>query len=160
MLAAHGHDSMEEAMSLGNSHHDGTLRSSSGLAKDGDARGVAAEESNIGSNPTECEDEVEHACIARVCVNGIRRGFGKIEEAESVEAMVDCDDNDIASMAESRAVIERTVDGTTIECTAMKIDQHGPLRFCGKRKRCPDVEMEAVLALLSLVRWKMKTIGT
>ncbi len=71
---------------------------------------------------------------------------GEIEKAESVEAVVDGDDHDVAAMAQAFAVVERAVDRAVVVSAAVKVDQHRALAMVAQAGR-EDVEMQAVFAL-------------
>ncbi len=66
LLAAHGHNAVEETMRGGHGHEGGALGPAAALAEDEDAAGIAAELGDVVADPLEGEDEIELADVAAV----------------------------------------------------------------------------------------------
>jgi hypothetical protein len=63
---------------------------------------------------------------------------------EHVEAMIQCDHDDVAARGEPRSVEERYRAATSCEAAAMQPDHDGSFLCVGRRG--PDIQDEAILA--------------
>lgn len=111
-----------------------------GLAREGDLGGIPAEEGDVVSHPLDGGPLVAEAEVLRLV-----RGAG---EAEDVEAVVYCYDDDIICLGEVHAFVERSVGVADGESSAVEEDEDGFLFLLGLGGgRGPDVQRQAVLAL-------------
>jgi hypothetical protein len=148
LLAAHGHDAMEEACGCGHRHQGRALGSSARLAEDEDAGGVSAEGGDVVANPFERKDEIELSCVAGVAkkvAQGRRGEFREVKVAEQIEAMVESDDDRISTTGEPNAIVDRPIGGAGGVGSAVDVDQNRA--FAVIEGRSPDVEVEAVFAV-------------
>jgi hypothetical protein len=121
---------MEEPGGRGHGHEGGAFGSSAGLTKDEDAGGIAAEGSDVVADPLEGEYEIELADVAGVAEEIVGRGRGELREvevAEEVEAVVESDDNDIATVGEADAIVDGTIGGAGGIGSAVDVDEYGAL---------------------------------
>jgi len=135
---------MEEAAGRGSGHERGAFCAAAGLAKDEDAGWVATKFGDVVADPLEGEDEVELADVSGCGILG--REIAKVEIAEGVEPVVDCDDNDIAAMDQPRAVIEVARDSSIVVGSAVEVDEDGTAGVVAQAC-CPDIEVQTIFAL-------------
>ena len=148
LLAAHGHDAMEQAGSRGSGHQRRALGSAARLAEDEHARWIAAKLGDIFAHPLERQHQVKLSRIARLRILG--RQIAEIEIAESVEPVVHRDHHNIAAMHQPRAIVEIAVYGAVVVRAAMKVDQHGALAVVAQTGG-PDIQAQAIFAFLAVV---------
>ena len=119
------------------------------FAEDGDAVGVAPERGDVVAHPLEARHHVHDAVVARCAVRRLGRQRRMGEEAEHVEAVVDGDDH-CAVHGERGAVVYGARAGAEVVAAAVNpVEDRTRLR---RLARCPDVEEQAVLALVHLLR--------
>ncbi len=106
-----------------------------GLAGDGDAGRVAAEARDVVLHPLQGSDLVEQA--------GVGDAVAEEQEPVGAEPVVDRDAHD-AVAGEAGAVVLRDGAGAVGERAA--VDPHQDRQAGVARVRCPDVQIEAVLA--------------
>jgi len=108
------------------------------LARDRHLRRITAERGDVLLHPFERGDLVEEAEAARA------RLVADVEEARRAEPVIQCH-RDHAVARERRSVVEPDRAGAPLEAAAVNPHEH---RQRGKPGcRCPDVQVEAVVAL-------------
>ena len=115
-----------------------------GFARDRDLAGIAAEGCDVALDPLQRGDKVEKAVSAGRMMLGFGGEFGMSEKAQRIETMVDGDD-DNAPRGKTCAVVARFGARADDKAAAVNPRHHRQARFCPRRGRRPDVEMEAIL---------------
>ncbi len=116
------------------------------LADDGDAVRVAAEGRYVVVDPLYCRCLVHEAVVARAVIRGLCRQLRMCEEAEHALAVARRHRHySVACHRLTGIACLRATAG--IQSAAVEVDQHGQLLVHALR-RCPDVQIQAVLTLL------------
>src|SRR5262249_46805585 len=97
----------KETVRLRARHQRCDLRAAARLPEQHHVRWIAAEPFDVVAHPFEREHEVEHAGVTGVRILGASKAAER-EITECSETMVERDDDDIAALAQMRAVVERT----------------------------------------------------
>ena len=141
--AAFDDGSMEKPFRRRHGEKRGDFLTAAGFSEDEDSAGIAAEIGNVVAHPGERGDDIEHADVA----GGFKRiaGVAEVGIAEQAEAVIDCDDHDISTTGEIRAVIQRSGTGAGGECASVAPDHHGTLVIVLHARR-PNVENKTILA--------------
>ncbi len=114
-----------------------------GLARDGDARRVAAERLDRVAHPLERRDLVEQAPVARRSAGRISE-IGVVEPAEAAEPVVEGDHHDPGRCREPGAVVDARTPRAEHESAAVDPHEHRT-QAGGSRRRHPHVEVETAL---------------
>jgi hypothetical protein len=77
-------------------HQRRDLACSTRRAEDRDRSGISAEGFDVVANPAQCRDEIEHARVVGR-VQTLPAKLSKVEVAEDVETVRDCDEDDVAA---------------------------------------------------------------
>ncbi len=129
-------------------HERANLASASGLPEDRHVGGVAAEIRNIVPHPFERSHQVEHSRIGRV--RELVAVFGEIQISESVQPVVEADQDDITSPGNALAIIRlQLLAGSGGKTAAMEPDHDRPFAVVGRGG--PDIDAQAVFAGLAIV---------
>src|SRR5262249_40803566 len=98
----------------------------SGLAKDGDTRGVAAEARDVALHPLQGRDLIENGVVARRASRPFSGERRMRQESENAESIVERDD-DGALLRETCTVMSLLTTEARVVATAIDPDHHGTL---------------------------------
>jgi len=120
------------------------------LSEDGDVVGVASKLGNVGLDPFQRLNLVKYSIVARHMVGTLGREVRMGHEAENAQSVVDGDEHDVFRRPFLSVELWFRSPAFTI-ATAMNPQGHG--QFLVGLSRCfgPDVQVEAVFAIGSLV---------
>ena len=141
--AAFDDGSIKKAFRWRHSEKRGHFLTAARFSEDEDFAGIATEIGNIVTHPSQRGDDIEHADVA----GGFERiaGVAEVGIAEQAEAVINCDDHDISTTGEIRAVIQRSGTGAGGECASVAPDHHGALVIV-LHAWSPNVENKTILA--------------
>ena len=151
------HGAMEEAFGCRHGHQGANFAASAGLAEDQNVAGIAAEIGNVVADPLQSENDIEHADIAGRCESSAAE-FGEMEKAKRVEAMVEGDDDYIASPSEIFAVVGvQFLAGTGGISATVKPNHHWALAMVVDGRR-PKIDAQTVFPGLTVIPLKHERV--
>ena len=115
------------------------------LTEKGHVGRIATEDLDVAMDPAEGLHLVEKAVIARALTLALGREQGMSQESAHTEAVVDGDEDDVAS-GEGGAVKLHLIAVAVLIGSAVYPDHHGQLVAPLGLGRLPDIEVEAILA--------------
>ncbi len=140
---------VEQPLRGGHGQQRADLEAAAGLSPDHHVGRVAAEGLDVGLEPAQGGDDVEHALVAGARVLGAA-DLAQIKITQQPQAVVGGHDHDIVGGGQARAIFVLGAARSAGVAAAMAIDHHRTLApFC--YRGCPDVQYEAVLAVGRLV---------
>ena len=136
---------VEQSLRSRHRQQRGNFRAAAGVAEDRHVVRVPAELRDVIPHPAQPRDKIKLADIGRG--RACRHEIAEIEIAEEIEPVVDRHDHDVVTIGQPQPFRKAIGARADRQAAAMRPEHHRALAAVVEA-RCPDVEDEAILALI------------